>query len=402
MNNKFTGLFAFDPLKLVYFLVKKTILLLLIFKVATVVAQPYGVGHRTINTVDPARSNRSIPLEVYYPADTTADNVPLSSDGLKFPVLAFGHGFVMTWSAYQNIWESVVPHGYIIAFPKTETGFSPSHLEFGKDLAFAVNFLQNEGQNSSSAFYNRTDSASCVMGHSMGGGASFLAVQFSSFITAIANLAPAETNPSAITAAGAITLPALIIAGEKDCVTPPSAHQIPMYNALLSPCKTLVTILGGIHCQMSNPNTLCNLGEASCLPSGTITESQQHAAIERVLIPWLNTTFKNDCAAGVTVDSILTNDTEISVTNACVFCSFPTAISSLSNTVHVRPNPFSDQIIISGMSAQERPELFDVQGRKVVTDAVFSGNEWQVRTGQLQKGMYLLKVGGGIRKLFKQ
>ena len=109
------------------------------------------------------------------------------------------------------------------------------------------------------------------MGHSMGGGASFLAAQLNSNIKTLVNFAPAETNPSAITAAASITIPSLIFAGVNDCVTPQNTNQIPMYNGLGSSCKTLISIIGASHCQMSNSNSLCNFGELTCTPTATIT-----------------------------------------------------------------------------------------------------------------------------------
>jgi hypothetical protein len=59
----------------------------------------------------------------------------------------------------------------------------------------------------------------------MGGGSSFLAVQYNPAITAIANLAAAETNPSAIAAAANITIPALVIAGANDCAQGQASHR---------------------------------------------------------------------------------------------------------------------------------------------------------------------------------
>lgn len=128
-----------------------------------VTAQPFLIGKRTLTFNDPSRNNRSIPAEIYYPANTAGTNVPVAGNaGDVFPVLVFGHGFVMSWDAYENIWNALVPEGYIMAFPKTETGFAPSHTEFAKDIAFLVTALQDEGQNSSSPFYQKIDSTSCV------------------------------------------------------------------------------------------------------------------------------------------------------------------------------------------------------------------------------------------------
>jgi len=252
-------------------------------------AQPFQVGHTTITFTDPTRNNRSIPTEIYYPADIAGNNVPVTTSiSDKFPVVGFGHGFLMPWSAYENIWTALAPEGFIVSFPKTEGSILPSHLEFGKDLAFVIDQMQLLDQNSSSLFFNRVDSMNCVMGHSMGGGASFLASQWSQNIRSMATLAAAETNPSAISAASSISIPNLVIAGGNDCVTPPPSNQIAMYNSLVSDCKTYLSITGGSHCQMANYNFKCSFGELTCSPSPAISRSQQHAIINRYLIPWLN------------------------------------------------------------------------------------------------------------------
>ncbi|MBK7966629.1 MAG: hypothetical protein IPK10_16050 [Bacteroidetes bacterium] len=116
-------------------------------------AQPFQIGHTTLTFIDTSRNNRSIATEVYYPADVAGNNEPITlvtTD--KFPVISFGHGFVMTWNAYQNIWDALVQEGFIIAFPKTEGGLAPAHAEFGKDLAFVISELTTLGQDTSSFF----------------------------------------------------------------------------------------------------------------------------------------------------------------------------------------------------------------------------------------------------------
>lgn len=89
----------------------------------TLLAQPFNIGHTTVGFFDSSR-NRSIETEVYYPADTPGENVPLALG--NYPVIVFGHGFLMSWEAYQNFWTELVPSGYVICFPTTETGFSPA------------------------------------------------------------------------------------------------------------------------------------------------------------------------------------------------------------------------------------------------------------------------------------
>lgn len=303
--------------------------------------QSYLIGHSSVLFQDTIR-NRSVTAEIYYPADSTGDDVPLANQLQAAPVIVFGHGFVMTWSAYSNIWNALVPEGYIVAFPTTETGVSPSHLMFAADIAFLVTAIQREGLNLSSPFYSKVASTSCLMGHSMGGGACFLSYQYNPGITAMAVLAPAETGPSAIAAAQTIMAPSLIVAGANDCVTPPNTNQVPMYAALPASCKTYLSITGGSHCQMAETNALCSFGEATCLPGPTITRSVQHAIINRYLVPWLNYQLKNDCAQGALFDSRLVSDSQVTYQRTCNLCTGTETVTVSGSPFSVRPNPFRD------------------------------------------------------------
>ena len=180
------------------------------------------VGHTTVTFVDPSRSNRQIVTEIYYPATSAGNNTPIASG--VFPLITFGHGFVMAWSAYQNFWDFLVPEGYILAFPTTESGLSPNHADFGEDLKFLITKIQSSGAGTfvPSASVGTT---SAIMGHSMGGGSAFLAAENNSAITTMVSFAAANTNPSSITAAQQISVPTLLFSGVNDCVAPPSQHQ---------------------------------------------------------------------------------------------------------------------------------------------------------------------------------
>jgi predicted dienelactone hydrolase len=273
----------------------KTIQLLLCFSVFPAILNA-AIGHTQITYTDPLRANRAIQTEIYYPAATAGDDVPVSAG--TYPVIVFGHGFVMVWSAYQNIWEALVPEGYIVAFPRTEGNISPNHAEFGADLAFLTGKLQSESAtNTASLFYGHVNSRSAVMGHSMGGGSSFLAAAGNTSITTMITLAAANTNPSSITAAAQVTVPSLVIAGEFDCVAPPAQHQQPMYDSLSAACKAYVQVSGGGHCYFAETNFNCSFGEGTCSPNPTISRIQQQDATQDMAILWLAYYLKDDCQA---------------------------------------------------------------------------------------------------------
>ncbi len=314
---------------------KQVLILLILISTSSlfVKAQTYFTGHTTITYTDSSRNNRSIPTEIYYPAISTGDNIA-AANGI-FPIIVFGHGFVMVWSAYENIWTSLTQNGFIVALPKTETGLSPSHTEFAKDLAYLVTAIDAENSNATSLLYQHIDSLSCVMGHSMGGGAALLSVQYNSSIDAVATLAAAETNPSAIAACAGITLPSLYIAGGNDCITPPTTNQLPMYTATSANCKSIITITGGSHCQFAESNFNCSFGEATCSPAPTISRSFQHSVTDSVMIPWLKNYLMNDCTSGIAFQDLLTTSGNITSQQNCIVCQASSFNNNLKGTTSI-------------------------------------------------------------------
>jgi pimeloyl-ACP methyl ester carboxylesterase len=331
-------------------------------------ARTYAIGHRSVTWLDPARGNRQVPTEVYYPADAAGDNVPLSEGA--FPVVAFGHGYLMVVATYENIWTALVPNGFIVALPRTEGSLFPSHSQFGFDLAFLTDKLKEEGASAGSPYYRHIAATSAVMGHSMGGGASFLAAAANPRITALANLAAAETTPSAIAAAQGIEIPTLMFAGTKDCVTPPSQTQIPMYEALASSCKTLITITGASHCQFAEDNSLCRLGE-SC--TADITVAEQHAIVDAYLVPWLSGWLAGDAVALQGFQTLLLGDLRVTYLQDCDLpadiVSFPAQDrENPGRTLTVGPNPFRNRTAITvHAGVGSRIEIVDMSGRVLRT-----------------------------------
>ena len=254
-------------------------------------SQSFNVGHTSTVFYDNARS-RDVTTKIYYPADSNGDNVSISIG--NFPVIVFGHGFLISWDAYENFWISLVSEGYILCFATTEMGFTPNHQFFADDLRFISSQMQIESQNNSSIFFNSVLPKTGMMGHSMGGGASFLAAENNPNIITLINFAAAETSPSAISAASNITIPSLIFSGEDDCVSPPISNQNIMFDNLNSMCKTQINIINGGHCYFANENVLCSFGESSCNPNLSITRNEQQSITNDFLKIWLNFYLKSD------------------------------------------------------------------------------------------------------------
>ncbi|MEO9533889.1 MAG: alpha/beta hydrolase [Crocinitomicaceae bacterium] len=317
---------------------KITLLTLLITVVQfSVISQAPEIGHTTITFNDPSRTGgfgsgggagRQIQSEIYYPADLAGEDVPLSNG--QFPVIVFGHGFVMAWDAYENLWEELIPQGYIMVFPRTEGGFSPSHQEFALDLALLVDKMQTLNTTTSSLFENKVANKTAIMGHSMGGGASILAASNNTTIETVIGLAPAETTPSAISAATTISVPALIFSGSEDAVTPPADHHQPIYQDLGSSCKYFVSITGGAHCYFANSNFNCDFGEGTSGGNISVTREEQHLTTFQFLNDWLAFKLKSDCNSFVDFQNNLNSNTDITFEDDCNL-STPSITSSTTD-----------------------------------------------------------------------
>lgn len=300
------------------------LLFVLLFSSSALFSQ-HQIGHTTITFQDANRNNRSIETEIYYPAATAGTNVAMASG--QYPVIVFGHGFVMAWSAYENLWTEFVPRGYIMVFPRTEgNAFSTDHQRFGWDLQFLVHQMQLEGATLSSIFHNGVAPKTALMGHSMGGGAAFLAADSlvqsnTAYFNTLVGLAPAESTSngvSSINSAKTVTVPSLILSGAQDGVTPPVDHHIPMYDSLASSCKTFISIIGGAHCYFAEPNFNCDFGEATSSTGISITRGDQHEVTFDFVNPWLDYTLKGDCNAKTIFNDSLQNSPRITFNQACV------------------------------------------------------------------------------------
>jgi pimeloyl-ACP methyl ester carboxylesterase len=310
------------------------VLFVMMFAASKLFAQNQ-IGHTQITFTDPARSNRAIQTEIYYPSSTTGDDVSMVAG--QYPVIVFGHGFVMAWSAYQNLWESYVPRGYIMMFPRTEGSLTGTdHQQFGWDLQFLVGAIQTENNLPSSIFYNGVAPETALMGHSMGGGASFLAADSlcangNINLKTIVGLAPAESSTngvSSINSALSVTVPAVVFSGSNDGVTPAADHHTPMYNNLASSCKTFVNILGGGHCYFANTNTNCDFGESTSSTGISITRLEQQDIAQDLTNLWLDYMLKGDCDAFDYFQDSLANSTRITHLQACAINPTPTIIDN--------------------------------------------------------------------------
>lgn len=249
-------------------------------------------GNRTIIFTDSSRSNRNISSVVYYPSIAEGSNTPLLT-GSKYPVISFGHGFTLNPNLYVSLFRHLASWGYIVIAPSTETGFSPSHLNFAKDLSFVLKDMKRKGRTSGDFFYNSVDTNNTgVFGHSMGGGCSFLAGSLDSTIKAVSSLAAATTNPSSVTAINLIRCPVQLLSGQRDSIASYSTNQLPHFNNAF-PFKQIINLKGGNHSQFHQIAGLDDLVDNAA----TISRAEQQRLTRRYVTSFFNLFLKNDTAS---------------------------------------------------------------------------------------------------------
>ena len=278
---------------------KHYILLFLLVGFSTLgMAQPFAVGHLSLNVYDGNRtggstingasnwgsSGRAIGTEIYYPATSAGNNTPAANG--QFPVVVLGHGFVMTYDSYNTLYEELAKQGFIVALPITEGGFSPSHIDFASDMAYLAEQLPLLNNNNVvPILQNRVLAKAAIGGHSMGAGCSMVGAQSNTTIYALFNMATATTNNNGLTSlggAGTIVAPTLILSGERDCVADTTV-QVQHYNACGASLKYIAILNDLTHCDFGNGSSVtCTFGQSSTGCPNTIPNTQANNAVHKL------------------------------------------------------------------------------------------------------------------------
>lgn len=245
---------------------------------------PYAAGWRRVTV--PRADRTTFSARIYYPARARGQDASNDRDAAPYPAIVFGHGYQVNPSFYASTLEHLASWGYFVCAPESGLELFPNHRKFAEDLGRCLTYLQEESGRTKSWLYEQIDPARLgASGHSMGAGASILAASADPKIRAVANLAAADTNPSAATAAANVTAPIRIIVGSADGVVGPS--QTATIYAAAHPPRQLSVIQGGWHCGFLDSNyTFCDAGD--------VTRPVQLAQTRRLLTGFFNLYLKGE------------------------------------------------------------------------------------------------------------
>ena len=345
----------------------------LLLLMAQVVSSHAQTASDTWTFIDAARDDREIPVQFFYPNDAVA----------PMPWVIIAHGFAMSTTDYDDLAQALVAGGFVVGLVNTETGFAPSHEAYGLDLAYLAEHGGADLALVDIEVGNWMQPGTvALVGHSMGGGAAWLAASMTE-VDALVGLAPAETTPSAIEAGPSIEAPAMVISGTADAVTPPTTQHIPLYEALTHvDCQAFVSLEEGGHCGFADEGTLCDFGEL--LFTGMDRETQQlhtHA----MLIPWLQFQLGLNPDGLDAIEAYADNEGDVELTLACETSSLATG-EAAENPAILFPNPVSTTLNLGGAPQDWR--AWNAQGQ-----AMPIPGEGRVDVSTWPNGPYLFQSG---------
>lgn len=222
---------------------------------------PFAVSQREVIIT---RTNSStFGALLFYPATKSATNALPDRRGAPYPIVSFGHGFMCPPALYAVTMRHLASWGFIVIATESALELFPSHAEYASDMRLCLHWLAGQGAQPAGDWSGLISSNRWgISGHSMGGGAGILAAADEPAIRAVANMAAAETRPSAIDSIARIRAPVCLIAGSQDALVPPDKHTHPMYENANTP-RLFPLILGGSHCGFVDvplPDFACDEG----------------------------------------------------------------------------------------------------------------------------------------------
>jgi dienelactone hydrolase len=243
-----------------------------------------AVGVTTAAAVDGSRGNRSVPVEIWYPARHPGRDVrPLRR---RHPLVLIAHGFCGSRLYYDYLATHLASHGLVVAAPDfigvtraaCDAGLLTLNIgDLARDLAFVARELHDVAGPLGTWARRVRGTATGLVGNSLGGIAVVEAAKLDSSFTAIVGLAPAVNAAAAPPLVGLAPRRAWMMMGATgDALVSFTDAIQPFFEALPAPAF-LVRFTGGSHSGFSDEN-----------PETTPDPRQaQHDATTRYATPFL-------------------------------------------------------------------------------------------------------------------
>lgn len=232
----------------------------------------FGVGVTTIELVDSSRPtepngtfegdpDRTIPVEVWYPADPAATapeqvDAPLDGSGGPYPLIVFAHGLSSARRQSASYTQHLASHGYVVAAPDfpLSKGSAPGGprlaavIEQPRDVSFVIDSLLAFNEEEGHLLEGVIDEEAIgLTGHSLGGLTTLLTAYGPYRDERLDAIVPLAAVACFLTedVVGETSVPALNIGGSMDLIVDPG--WIRRGYDVANPPRYWVELAGGSH-----------------------------------------------------------------------------------------------------------------------------------------------------------
>jgi predicted dienelactone hydrolase len=256
---------------------------------------PYTVGLTTVRMVDPARADRTLTVDIWYPAEARSDlptaaidliftQVPLSGVLAEpeaargsFPLVVFSHGNGGVRFQSWFLMETLASHGFVVAAPDhagntaldaiagTSDPIAVAAVNRPRDVSFVIDQMLARDGDPASPFHRHIDERDvAVVGHSFGGftalaaAGGFLDYQPDPRVDAIVPIAPATFGLTDDQLAS-IDVPTLLMGGTADTVVPIEPGIVRAWDLISGRPEYRVDVLAAGHNSFTN---VCDIRDA--------------------------------------------------------------------------------------------------------------------------------------------
>lgn len=247
----------------------------------------FTVGSRDL-TLNHQATGSSLPTTIWFPA--AGASVDLT--GAPYPVVVLNHGFQLSKETLADYAQLLASWGYVAIAP-TRPRFQLDNLILARDLAYVVQWIDDESSDPGSFYYQAADLSRVGMaGHSQGGKLSFLAADEDARISTIVGLDPVDSsftqavNPDLIKTLNVSFLVMGTDLPNDSCAPANQNHAVFYANG--NPIKQKVVITGSDHCSFLDIDPLfCFVCPDGSNPSAT------RPIARTLLTAWMNVYLKD-------------------------------------------------------------------------------------------------------------